>query len=803
MASVESSSSSMFTASGRMRKGVGGLASGLDTDELVKGMTTSTRSKIAKQLQDKDRLEWRANSIRGISTKLIDFQDKYLSYSSKTNLFSENFFEQRTITPVGLNSKYVTVTGNSNGLNDLSIEAVTQLAQDAGFTSGTALQDELLTGDIKLGGRNINDLGGEILRLTYGNLTFNVAFPEDFGLDPVTGEPPTPPLTTQQVADKFNDLLKDIKFKENGVQYNFFDRMEMKVGVGNKITLEQKVSGDQKGIAISGGTGEVLNILGLDTMETTQTAPINGEIDHSKMVRSIGMNDLAGKKISFSYNGVQKTITFPSSPTGKFDTNANLATFLNGEFDRLFGANKIAATVNGDKLSFKTYDGRTPPSVDDNSVFKLVSGDKDTLGFKGVFQTKIGEGNRVNFNNAIKNVNFKTPLSGLTHPAPPAPPDTYDIEINGSVISFNDTDSMADIVQKINDANLGVKVKYMETTNRLSVVATEPGTSGKVSIKDVAGGGNLAEALFGNDPATSPPGTPNLRNVTDAKDAIVSIKYGNGTAQTIIRNTNAFDLDGLHISVTGKFTTDPVTFDSKMETENVTKAVSEMIDDFNELLKLVNDTVSEKRDRKYPPLTEEQKEGMTEKQIEAWEKKAKAGILFNDTNIRGLSSDLRFTLSLGIDGKEDLSAFGIKVSTEYEDNGKLIFDEAVFKKALEERPEDVKNVFTKPIVKPTDGSEPNPFSGGIMARMKNVYDKYAATTGSEKGILIKEAGLDNSLTTLSSSIYKQMNDIDEIVARLRKQLIKEEDRYYRQFTRLEQEVAKMNSQGSWLNQQTQ
>ena len=73
-------------------KGYGGLASGLDRDSLIEGMTQGTTSKIYKQQQKKDLLQWEQNAIRGITDKMIGFADKYLStYSSSTNLFSNSF----------------------------------------------------------------------------------------------------------------------------------------------------------------------------------------------------------------------------------------------------------------------------------------------------------------------------------------------------------------------------------------------------------------------------------------------------------------------------------------------------------------------------------------------------------------------------------------------------------------------------------------------------------------------------------------------------------------------------------------
>lgn len=57
MASVSGSNSSYSSLSSQIR-GYGGLASGLDRDTLIEQMTSGTRAKIAKQGQQKTKLEW-------------------------------------------------------------------------------------------------------------------------------------------------------------------------------------------------------------------------------------------------------------------------------------------------------------------------------------------------------------------------------------------------------------------------------------------------------------------------------------------------------------------------------------------------------------------------------------------------------------------------------------------------------------------------------------------------------------------------------------------------------------------------
>ncbi len=51
--------------------------------------------------------------------------------------------------------------------------------------------------------------------------------------------------------------------------------------------------------------------------------------------------------------------------------------------------------------------------------------------------------------------------------------------------------------------------------------------------------------------------------------------------------------------------------------------------------------LSEKRYRKFEPLTEEQKKDMKENDIKLWEEKAQSGILRNDSDIQNMLYSLR------------------------------------------------------------------------------------------------------------------------------------------------------------------
>ncbi|MEG1895335.1 MAG: flagellar cap protein FliD N-terminal domain-containing protein, partial [Oscillospiraceae bacterium] len=106
------------------RKGMNGLMSGLDTEGIVKGMTSGTTTRIAKLLQDKQKITWRTSAYQGISGAMNDFSNKYLSLASSTSVYSAKFFQGSTAKVNGDFGKYVSVTGSSSTAGKFSIVGV-------------------------------------------------------------------------------------------------------------------------------------------------------------------------------------------------------------------------------------------------------------------------------------------------------------------------------------------------------------------------------------------------------------------------------------------------------------------------------------------------------------------------------------------------------------------------------------------------------------------------------------------------------------------------------------------------------
>lgn len=791
MASISSLSASTNSAMSSLR-GYGGLASGLDRDELIEGMTSGTQTKISKQEQKKTKLEWQQEAYRNISDKMIAFASKYTStMSSSSNLFSDAFWGAASTSVVGKNSKFIGVSGaNKTAAANVTILGVKQMAKNAQMMSSSAVSDrKLTTSAVNTGEMDISTLAGKNLTFKVGDKSYSVSIP--YG----TGEPFA---NVEDAAKAINEAMAKVEVSYTGSSKKGTLADFVEVGTaGGRFTISSK--GNE--VTLTGGSAMAamgyqdlydaekkdgkkgIEIKSAAKGGTLATKP--AELSESQTLAQ----RLGGKSLTFSYNGTSKSIELPS--VADIANNAKdgdggleyVKEELQKSLDAAFGKGRVEVDLDeNNKLSFKTTvpnqkdeDGN---SVEDTtSTLSITGGSQSLMASHGGLGITAGESNRLNLNTGIQN-------SGLKGAEGMDADKTYTMKINDTDFTFTAKDSISSIMDKINKSDAGVKISYMSTADKFVIESTVDGASGDVKLE-----GDGAELLFGKE------GETGGYAVTEGQDAIVAVRYaGSSEVVELTRGSNSFSIDGLNVTAKGEFgytdgvlSTDPddaVTFETNVSSEKMVSAISDMVKEYNEILELVNSQLSTRPDSDYFPLTDDQKKEMSESEIKLWEEKAKAGILFGSSELRSLADDLRWAI-LPKD-QQAMEAMGISVSSSWQDNGKLSFDETKFKAALEQDPDAVKEAFTR--------------SDGIASNLKNTMNKYVNTMGATKGILIEKAGSTHAPTSvLSNSIKSEIDDVDKILANLKERLKSEQDRYISQFTQLETLISQMNSQSSYLS----
>lgn len=376
------------------------------------------------------------------------------------------------------------------------------------------------------------------------------------------------------------------------------------------------------------------------------------------------------------------------------------------------------------------------------------------------------------------------------------------ININDKNITIDETDTIDTIASKITTA--GISASYDSGSGAFSLNSP----SGLKFSQDA----NTMQFFNGIGFADS--------TMSQGQDA--KIKY-NGTDE-LSYSSNNISINGLNLTLKAK-TTGEETIRTDTNVDGAYNKIKEFIDEYNKLIDVFNAKLGEKTYRDFPPLTDEQKKEMSESDIKLWEEKAKSGLIRNDSTINNMLSKMRQDIYESVTGAGSIYEFGITTGN-WRDNGKLQIDETKLKDALRNDSEKVLNTLFKTSSVPEQTINADD-SDIVKAEKKALMDQRQAESGAfiriydnmTSGIkeIVSKSGPGSESTLLrsvksnilidyvtkgsKSLLDSDIGEIDKRIDRENQRLMTIEQRYWKQFTAMEQAMSQMNSQSSWLSQQ--
>ena len=761
---MTSSTTSSIYGTSVSGKGIGGLMSGLDTEGLVEQMLQATQAKINRQYQSQQKLAYKQEAYREVISKFVSFSDKYLSYSSKTNIFSSNFFKS---TDFSSSNSSINVSGDSTAIKNFMINKVNSVATNSRFTSTQRVSDTVFESGKIEASKDVSTLASQSMTIKYGSNSYTLTIGEN--LDPYAN------LDTV-VSDLNNQVSKVDALKNADGSY----KIEF-INDGGTIGIKNNGTGDMKITALGKGIEEGLK-LKVSPSEGGSTGA--GEILKAEeaaattFYKTENLSDiLKAGQITFDYNSTKKTIRFTDTNI----TNAtDLKTYLQGELDKAYGTGKVTVSTTAEGgISFDAGGG--------NNLFGISSIDKDVSRHLGLTSSTY---NRINKNKSIAE-------AGLNQTVNKSSDNKYKISVNDKIFEFDEGATINDIINKINnDTDAGVRITHSSTTDTFTVVSDDTGAHTTVNIKDVDGG-NLASVLFGKAGTQAEVDSKQadyvITNGTDAKLEVTM----NGSTSVIERSTNTFTFDGINIELSNaSLNAENVTFNVSNNTDSVVENMAKFINDYNEIVSYLDNKIMETPNRSYAPLTDAQKKEMSESEIKAWEEKAKAGMLYSDRTMYSALYDLRSSMQDAVKGAGILIQ-DIGITTLAGDySGKLVFDETKFREAYANNSEAIEKLFTQSVENGTKDEQ------GIAYKLKSAIEKNVGTRG-EKGLLVDFSGTKNTSTEKVNYLSERMDEYQETIDKLKVKMEAERKKYWSQFTALEKALASMNSQSSWLSSQFQ
>ncbi|GAA0862733.1 flagellar filament capping protein FliD [Paraclostridium tenue] len=369
---------------------------------------------------------------------------------------------------------------------------------------------------------------------------------------------------------------------------------------------------------------------------------------------------------------------------------------------------------------------------------KIIKGAKlDTLGLKGErkFSIKYGDGDK---------------------------------EISKEITIKSD-DTLDSLISKINESTDGkVKASFSEMTGKFTIKTNKTGKSAKLNIVDANGNSSDALSFLG------------LSKESKGENAEIKVNTKDGSPEIKInQESNLFTIDGINYSVHSIGTTE---INSTQDVEPVVENMKKFVEDYNKIMDKVYGLVTEKKNKDYQPLTNAQKEDMSEKEIEKWEKKAKVGLLRNDSEMRSFMNSMQNAIF----GKnaQFLNECGLTSNEDYNKRGQLSINEDKLRKSLQNEGDRVFKAFV--------GEKDS-----MLENMKNTMHKYV---GGSSSIFARKAGLEKTSSVVKNYYSEQLKRQEDMIKKLQRKMDDKETKLYKQFGQLEASMNKLNSQMNYFAQ---
>lgn len=786
---------------------LGGITSGFDTEAMVTQLLSSYQTRIDKQSQKITKLSWQQSAYQDITKKITEFKNTYFDVLKRdTYLMSPstfNKFKADVTATSNADASGLTVSTTSNSSSGSYKIKLNQAAK-----ASTAQGNSITSGNFKLDlDKALSSASGEVKTNDDGSKTWTMNFALDvqvggirktisFSADALLGADGNvadKDAAKSSIIDSLNQKLQE-SFGYSGKTSGATGATDAN---GKEWFLQVKLGSDGKAEFQVGGNASVSVAENKGNFGLAQPKE-KVAISTGSVVTGVNafQVEIGGKNVSVAFNGVSSTYYDSKGQTGNeailaeykglktaaYRKSYNLADneIVSDEQLEKFNYSNEQAAKDKNAASIKealkgvagytfNFDGTYVTAADSNgnSVdFSMTSVEGGTLGL-----TKASASNKISSGSTLSDLGFKPEADG-----------TYKLNINGTEISLDKKSTISSMMSAVNKSAAGVTMTYSSLTNSFTLESKEFGGAGKVEVGDTSLGRSLGLV---DDNGTV--------GASEGQNAIFEI---NG--QEVYLNDNTYTLDGNTFTFNDNMTIgETYTVNIAKDSTTVKDALKKFVESYNKLIDDVYGYIGKSPAKDddgntYEPLTNAEKEEMSEDEITKWEEKAKQGVLYNDSTVSTIMSQMRSALYTNVtldDGsKFGIYNLGIKTSSEWSEHGKLQIDEDAFDKAFENNEDAIIKLFTDS-------------DTGMMKKLNSVIDGAVKSSGAAntRGTLVRKAGKADSSVTTDSTIYKEMVKMQDRLKELQDRYDTKEEYWWKVFTNMETAMADLNSQTSYIS----
>lgn len=376
---------------------------------------------------------------------------------------------------------------------------------------------------------------------------------------------------------------------------------------------------------------------------------------------------------------------------------------------------------------------------------------------------------------------------------------TTDIEITADM-------TINDLVAKFKDA--GVNASFDTTNQRFFINSTGTGSAKNFTLTS---DDSTALASLGLDPNTT------YTDINGSKNSCVKIEGQDAeivlNGATFVSDSNTFSINGLTINTLG-VTDEEISLVTSTDYDGIYNTIKDFLTEYNDLINEMDKLYNADSARKYDMLTNDEKDSMTDDEVEQWEDKIKSALLRKDNSLYNVMNTLTTTMMDGyyennLSDKQKKNMSASEISAWYKENGgkkHYLSDYGIGTLSYFEAQDNEHHAYH------INGDADDEFTSTKEDKLKVAIAEDPEGTANFFATLCKTlySKLDETMSesTEYSSIYKVYNDkqlkkdykdYTTKISDAEDELNDYEDRWYNKFSKMEVALSKLQSQTSSIS----
>ncbi len=643
---------------------VSGLVSGLDTDSIVQELVSAYSTKKDKHVKAQTKLEWKMDAWKALNKKVNSL------YKRLGNMKLSNYYNKKTTTIS--DSTKATVTASNNAINGSQTLKVLDVAS-TGYITGAKVKDT--NGKGPTAATTLKQLGMAdgakgTVALKTKNGTTNIEISSDM---------------------KISDFVNQLKNAGVSASYD---------ATYNRMYISAKDSGADNDFALTATDANGLDALRKLGVYVNSQANTDAYAAWDKYGKDASGNPLTDAQIKANFQQILETIEQyqgegVGSIKGLESENATLRTDISNMQADLSYVNNFATLKEG--LAVENDGGGTKLTAAEQAemeeLLKKSDADiqaegkvsrfnalKEKLGYSDEDFAKLrSSATAVDaFEKEAENNDVVTDIHGLYN----ANNDVADLQpwINAVETNINtksaqmnaNAEEIAEKQAYINDNSLLTSSAPAATLTEEQLKTMTPLEIATFKADDIA---KRTDRLFEQYKNVQQIKNDNS-NFSDSGTNGDQAKRVDGTDARIELNgviyessSNSITVNGITVTALQKTEGETLTITTQADAQGMYNGIKDFLKEYNALMKEMDELFNADSAKGYEPLTDDEKDAMSDKEIERWEEKIKGSILRRDDTLSMVMNLMSSTMSQGItlsDGKRySLASFGIKTQGYY------------------------------------------------------------------------------------------------------------------------------------------